>query len=511
MAIRKLIFINTAGDYEEHITTDSTTDDLKFRSLQLVDGAAVNAPSNGGASIDGHIDLNAGGGEGNRVINMDDPIDPQDGATKAYVDATATGLDVKDSVSATSISAAEIDTDWTYTVGNEGPALAQVWDRTGTGITVDSISFGAGRDGEYILIKSSATPEGNGIFKYIHDAGGGNSALARRVDFDGNGIPGEVSGGAFTFVEEGATMADTGWVLSSPNGVAVLGTDPLLFTQFSSAGIPVGGNEFVTKSGNIIEFTELDEDFVVIGDTDDGPTAVDTNNALVVNSAGTPANHIKATVALGMVIKPGAIEDEQVGTSAEINTSKIELVSHTPIVTVGGTSATRVTVSDSLQVALNKIGGHLDILNADLGNGGAAEIGFLTDTNFATAPTTLQDAVKEARGVTYTTDGVGVDKGDAVFMSGSSIVSTYTTLTDTECIVGLASQTIGVSAFVQVTDRGVLTGVLTGATPGDKYYWDGSAITLTIPSGSGSNVWQVGYAKNATDLIVNIKFINKNS
>jgi hypothetical protein len=53
--------------------------------------------------------------------------------------------------------------------------------------------------------------------------------------------------------------------------------------------------------------------------------------------------------------------------------------------------------------------------------------------------------------------------------------------------------------------------VLSGATAGTVYYWTGSAYSATIPTGSGSHVWKMGVAKNATDLHIEIEFIKKNA
>ena len=41
--------------------------------------------------------------------------------------------------------------------------------------------------------------------------------------------------------------------------------------------------------------------------------------------------------------------------------------------------------------------------------------------------------------------------------------------------------------------------------------WDGTDLTTTIPSTSGQYVWQVGVAKNATDMLATVEFIKKNS
>jgi len=85
-------------------------------------------------------------------------------------------------------------------------------------------------------------------------------------------------------------------------------------------------------------------------------------------------------------------------------------------------------------------------------------------------------------------------------------------LTDAHRGIGLANSTESAAATVQVSANDeVLTGLLTSATAGDPYYWDGSAFTSSLPSGSGNHVWQVGVAKNATDLHVEVRYIKKNN
>lgn len=120
-------------------------------------------------------------------------------------------------------------------------------------------------------------------------------------------------------------------------------------------------------------------------------------------------------------------------------------------------------------------------------------------------------ALVQAPGVALTSDGTGVDKGDLVYMSGNGIGSVLDPTTD-ENAVGMADSTVGAStSFVALADQQVLTGVLSGATPGDRYYWDGTQLTTTAPSTSGSTVWQAGYAYNATDLVILVARIKKNA
>ena len=53
----------------------------------------------------------------------------------------------------------------------------------------------------------------------------------------------------------------------------------------------------------------------------------------------------------------------------------------------------------------------------------------------------------------------------------------------------------------------VISGVLSGASAGAKYYLSPSvagAVQTSVPSGSGEVILQVGIAKNATDLFIQI-------
>lgn len=116
------------------------------------------------------------------------------------------------------------------------------------------------------------------------------------------------------------------------------------------------------------------------------------------------------------------------------------------------------------------------------------------------------------QGVEYTVGVGGVTKGDLVYISGPNTVSKLSSLTANEYCVGLALTTVAEGGTVKVLANDTkLTGVLSGAAPGDIYYWNGTGFTATMPSGGGAYVWRVGVAKNATDLSVEVDFIKKNA
>jgi hypothetical protein len=123
-------------------------------------------------------------------------------ATKQYVDSVASGLDPKDSVRA-------------GTTSNITLNGAQ---------TVDGVSLVAG---DRVLVKNQSTATQNGI--YVVATG----AWSRSTDFDGTPSS-EVSAGAFTFITEGSTNADTGWVLTT-NDPITLGSTALSWAQFSAS------------------------------------------------------------------------------------------------------------------------------------------------------------------------------------------------------------------------------------------------------------------------------------
>lgn len=159
----------------------------------------------------GSLDVNA-----QRIINLADPSQPQDAATKAYVDASVQGLDVKQSV-----------------------RVATTANVTLSGLqTIDGVTLVAG---DAVLVMSQTAPADNGI--YIVASG----AWARRNDANTSA---KVNPGAFVFVEEGNANHDNGFVLTT-DGAINLGTTALNWVQFSGAGQLDAGTG-LTKSGNQI-------------------------------------------------------------------------------------------------------------------------------------------------------------------------------------------------------------------------------------------------------------------
>lgn len=224
----------TANDFETSVVaTDPTAD----RTITLPDASGTVILStdtvNALTAPTAAFSMNS-----QKITNLATPTDATDAATKGYVDAARSGLDVKQSVRlATTSSDGNIDL------------------TTGGTLTIDSV---ATQVGDRVLVKNQSDPAENGI--YVVAA----NAWSRSEDANSDA---EVTAGMFTFVAEGTANADSGWVLST-NDTITLGTTGLTFVQFSGAGQITAGAG-LTKTGNTIDVVGTADRITVNADSVD--------------------------------------------------------------------------------------------------------------------------------------------------------------------------------------------------------------------------------------------------
>jgi hypothetical protein len=151
-----------------------------------------------------------------QLVLSGDPTSALHAATKQYVDSVVAGLDVKKSCKAA-------------TTGNITLSGIQ---------TIDGVALSVG---DRVLVKNQTTASQNGIYVVQ------NGAWVRGGSSDSNN---ELTPGAFTFIEQGTVNGDTGWILST-DGTITVGTTPITWTQFSSAGV-ITVDTTLNKSGNTI-------------------------------------------------------------------------------------------------------------------------------------------------------------------------------------------------------------------------------------------------------------------
>ena len=199
-------------------------------------------------------------------------------ATKSYVDAARSGLDVKASVRAATTAPINL------------ASQLEAGDTLDTDVTLAA--------GDRVLVKNQSTASENGI--YVVQASG---AAVRATDFDSNA---EVTPGAFTFVEEGAVNADSGWVLTT-NGTINVGATGLTWALFSVAGTILAGDG-LTKTGNTLNVVGTSNRIDVSAD------AVDIASTYVGQSSITTLGTITTGTWNGVDI---AVADGGTGSSTE--------------------------------------------------------------------------------------------------------------------------------------------------------------------------------------------------
>jgi len=174
------------------------------------------------------------------TVTVPTPTNSTDAATKAYVDAVAEGLHIHASVVAAT---------------TENVNIANALEN---GDTLDGITLATNNR---ILVKNQTTQSENGI--YVVQASG---QPTRATDFD---TAAEVDSGDFVFVSSGTINGSTGW--TQINQPATIGTDAIVFTQFSGAGTYKAGTG-LTLDGSTFRLTAYLPASLTWGDLKNGKT-----------------------------------------------------------------------------------------------------------------------------------------------------------------------------------------------------------------------------------------------
>lgn len=238
------------------VALGSTITSLAGLTELQVDNININGNTIGATDTNGSVVL-APTGTGTvdvsnkRISGLAEPVADTDAATKLYVDTvSAQGLHVQDGVDAATTNTLAIISGGTITYNNGASGVGATLTTTGSYVTgypfdgVDLLGAGLGYGVARVLVKNQANAAHNGIY-YLTSS----TVLTRDPLFDSDS---DVQGGDFVFVVGGGTNGSTGWVQTAT--VNVIGTDPIVWTQFSGAGtynagagLDLTGTTFSTK------------------------------------------------------------------------------------------------------------------------------------------------------------------------------------------------------------------------------------------------------------------------
>jgi hypothetical protein len=401
------------------------------------------------------------------------PTNDNDAARKAYVDAVATGLRPMGNVQLATDAPLPEDVAVVYNNGTSGVGATLTGDQNGA-LEIDGVEVELGWR---VLIKDQVDKTQNGI--YIVTAVGDVSnpfVLTRSADQDNSPLKEVINGVFIPKVLQGDANADKPFVIVSvgtgtagPSGKTphVLGTDDIEWDVFTSP-TQLQAGDGINFDGNTVEVDLLANGGLKIVS---GELAVEPNDFAGDGLVDDGNDNLAIDWATDFTID--AADDKAFKAS--------DLAS-----TANGEGASIVGVEDAL-----------DNFTSDNVEGVLAELYLLA---------------KAGGVVEYTAGAGGVSKGDLVYISANNTVLPYADLEDDFNVVGIAKNDAAATELVEVVKfDSVITGVLTGATAGVEYYWDGSEFSTTPSNVAGEHVYLAGVAKNATDLTVEMRHLYKNS
>ena len=373
-----------------------------------------------------------------KITSLATPTASTDGATKGYVDSVSQGLDVKDSVKVA--TTANITLSGTQTID-------------GVAVSAD----------ERVLVKDQSTSSQNGL--YLCKA----STWERTTDL----ATGANAAGMFTFVEQGTVNADNGFTCTSNTGSAVVGTNNLVFAQFSGAGSVTAGDG-LDKSGNTLSLDLKSNGGLVIESTE---VAVDLGassitGTLAIGDGGTGATSASAArTALGVAIGSDVQAfDAQLSDIAGLTPTDSNFI-------VGDGSNFVLESGATARASLGAQASATDLTNlSSCQSGGSAALAALTSTEIA-----ILD------GATVTTAELNILDGVTATASELNILDGVTsTAAELNILDGVTSTTAELNILDGVTSTASEINILDGvtATTAEINLIDGgtSATSTTLAS-----------------------------
>ena len=428
----------------------------------------------GGATFAGNIAMTS-----KNITGLADPVNIQDAATKNYVDSVAQGLDVKPSVLVATTTTLATASAGTVTYNNGTSGVGATLTTTGSYTTIDGVSIAT--VGTRVLVKNESNAAWNGIYTYTS-----STVLTRAVDFD---VSTEMTA-AFTFVEDGATQADTGWVCTS-NGPITVGTTNIAFSQFSGAGTYAAGTG-LTLTGTTFSVNASQTQVTSVGTL----TSLSVSGNANIGNVGATAFITSATTINAGVTTTGNANVGNLGTGGLItatgNVSGGNITTAGQLVSSVATGTAPLTVTSTtrvanLNVAYANVADFTNVTTLSAGNAYLMMANALTGNVIEYANAIF--VANTSNGALYATTFVGALSGAATTAGtvttaaqpNITSVGTLTSLTVSSTISGSVSgsaATVTTAAQPNITSLGTLTSLTVGA--------NGALTTTNLTTGANT-------------------------
>ncbi|CAB4167278.1 hypothetical protein UFOVP1666_54 [uncultured Caudovirales phage] len=349
-----------------------------------------------------------------RITGVKEPEQPQDAATKHYVDHVAQGLHVHQPVAlATTGTLTSLTSGGTVTYDNGTLGVGATLTLQNALTSLDTISL---TNDMRILVKNEANQTHNGVYTWVT----GGTVLTRVNDMD---IAEDVAGGDFMFVVSGSVNGDTGWVQTQV--VTTMGTDPIIFAQFSGAGTYLAGDGLTIDGstfnvGGTTNRISVSSDAVDISASYVGQSSITTlgtigtgiwNGAIVGGTyGGTGINNGASTITIG----------GNISTAGAFTTSGAY---GTTLTATNTTSVTLPTTGTLATLAGSETLSSKTITGSSIGTSSPSTAAFTTLTSSgATTFTSATDSSSLITGAVILTGGMAVNKtiyvGDDIIGAG---------------------------------------------------------------------------------------------
>jgi hypothetical protein len=238
-----------------------------------------------------------------KIVNLVDPTNPQDAATRAWVLSNITG-GVVSSTTARAATTANITLSATQTVD-------------GVALSVNDVC----------LVKNQTTPANNGVYSVQSGAWTRIAAMDTWAE-----VP-----GMMVSVQQGTVNADTLW-LSTADAGGTLGTTSITFVQMPGPSDILAGAGLL-RTGQVIDIVAADASMTI--NADNIQVKLDGAGAIGVGASGIKSNVDNATVEIStnaLRVKPASIGDTQLSVVYQKQANIV--TRETPTGTINGVNTT---------------------------------------------------------------------------------------------------------------------------------------------------------------------------